>query len=234
MYPFPPDLAPEAPFPLLFPSPRSGTGVKICGLRSAAQAAAAVEAGADAIGVNLWPRSKRYLALEEAAPWLRELAGATRRVAVTVNAEDDELRRCHESGVFDLIQLHGDETPERVRRLLEQGLPVFKALGVRDRTSIAGLAGWPGATLLLDAYVPGEYGGGGEPMDWALGAEAVAALPGREIVLAGGLAPQNVAAAVRQVGPAGVDVASGVESAPGVKDPALVRAFCGAVAEASR
>jgi len=223
--------APGGPLPAaLFPAPRGGTGVKICGLRSAEQAAAAIEAGADAIGVNLWPPSKRYLALEEAVPWLRDLDGATRRVAVTVNAGIEELRRVHDRGVFDLIQLHGDESPEQVRALLEEGLPVFKALGVRDRSSIEGLAAWPGATLLLDAYVPGDYGGGGEPMDWALGAEAVAALPQREVVLAGGLAPGNVAAAIRQVRPAGVDVASGVESAPGVKDPAKMRAFCEAAA----
>jgi phosphoribosylanthranilate isomerase len=100
---------------------------------------------------------------------------------------------------------------------------------VRDRSTLEAAAAFASPTLLLDAYAPDEYGGSGETMDWALGAEAVRRWPDRQIVLAGGLVPENVAAAVRQVHPAAVDVASGVESAPGRKDPAKVRAFIEAV-----
>jgi phosphoribosylanthranilate isomerase len=166
------------------------------------------------------------------ALWNGELAGTVPRVAVTVNATDDELRALHESGVIDWFQLHGDETPERVRSLTEQGLPVFKALGVRDASMLEAASRFDSPTLLLDAYAPGAYGGSGETMDWALGAEAVKRWPDRQIVLAGGLTPENVADAVRQVHPTAVDVASGVESGPGRKDPEKVRAFIEAVRSA--
>jgi phosphoribosylanthranilate isomerase len=110
---------------------------------------------------------------------------------------------------------------------------VFKAMGVRDRDMLLSAEIYPTPTLLLDAYAPTEYGGSGETMDWALGTEAVRRWPGRQIILAGGLHPDNVAEAIRQVGPAGVDVASGVESAPGVKDLDKVRAFLDAARAAS-
>lgn len=206
------------------------TAVKVCGVRTGDQASAVIEAGADALGINFWPKSKRFIALEEALPWLLELAGVVPRVAVTVNASDDELRALHDSGGIDWLQLHGDETPDRVRSLIQQGLPVFKALGIRDEAMLDAAAEFPGSTLLLDAYAPVEYGGSGETMDWSLGAKAVQQWPDRQIVLAGGLTPDNVAEAVKQVHPAAVDVASGVESAPGLKDLALVKAFIEAAA----
>ena len=102
---------------------------------------------------------------------------------------------------------------------------MFKALGIRDAAMLEAAAEFPGETLLLDAYAPVEYGGSGDTMDWSLGAKAVQDWPDRQIVLAGGLTPGNVAAAVKQVRPAAVDVASGVESSPGVKDLDLVRRF---------
>lgn len=209
----------------LFPQAPGRVAVKICGITRANEARAIVEAGADALGINFWPKSKRFIALEEALPWLHELAGTVPRVAVTVNADDDELRRLHDSAVIDWIQLHGDETPDRVRSLTQQGLPVFKALGVRDRSSLKAAAAHDSPTLLLDAYAPNEYGGSGATMDWALGAAAVQEWPDRQIVLAGGLTPDNVAEAIRQVRPAAVDVASGVEISPGRKSLELVRAF---------
>lgn len=216
----------------LFPPDPERVAVKICGITRGEEAHAIVAAGADALGINFWPKSKRFIALAEASPWLRELAGTVPRVAVTVNATDDEIRALHESGVIDWIQLHGDETPDRVRSLTQQGLPVFKALGVKDRAMLETAADFDSPTLLLDAYAPGAYGGSGETMDWALGAEAVKRWPDRQIVLAGGLTPENVADAVRQVHPAGVDVASGVEAIPGRKNLAKVRAFIEAVRSA--
>lgn len=215
-------LAPQA---FLFPADPDRVAVKICGITRGDEAHAIVEAGADALGINFWPGSKRFIALADAAPWLRDLAGTVPRVAVTVNATDEELRAIHASGVIDWIQLHGDETPDRVRSLAREGLPVFKALGVRDASMLERAAAYDSPTLLLDAYAPGAYGGSGETMDWALGAEAVRRWPDRQIVLAGGLTPENVAEAVRQAGPAAVDVASGVESSPGRKDLEKVRAF---------
>ena len=214
----------------LFPTTPGRRAVKICGITTGAQASAIVEAGADALGINFWPKSKRYVALEAALPWLLDLAGTVPRVAVTVNATDDELIAIYESGGIDFIQLHGDETADRVRSLTKQGLPVFKAMGVKDRATLETAADYESITLLLDAYAPTEYGGSGETMDWSLGAEAVEKWPDRQIILAGGLKPGNVTEAIRQVRPAGVDVASGVESSPGVKDLELVRAFIEAAA----
>ena len=203
--------------------------VKICGIRTGEQAADIIDAGADALGINFYPKSKRFIALFEALPWLQEISDAVPRVAVTVNASDDELKRIADSGGIDWIQLHGDETSDRVESLIQQGLPVFRAMGVKDATMLSAAGAYPGKTLLLDAYAPTEYGGSGETMDWTLGARAVQQWPDRQIILAGGLVPDNVAAAVKQVCPDGVDAASGVESKPGVKDLALVRAFIDAV-----
>ncbi len=217
------------PTRFLFPRNPGRVAVKICGVTRGDEARAIVDAGADALGINFWPRSKRFVPLDHAMPWLRELADTVPRVAVTVNAEEEELHRLHDSGVIDWIQLHGDETPDRVASLRQEGLPVFKALGVRDRAALEAVADYDSPTLLLDAYVPGTYGGGGETMDWALGADAVRRWPDRQILLAGGLTPENVAAAIRRVRPAAVDVASGVESQPGRKDLAKTRDFIAAV-----
>ena len=213
----------------LFPPDLGRVAVKICGITRRDEASAVVAAGVDAIGINFWPKSKRFISLDEASPWLRELTMIVPRVAVTVNATDDELRALHDSGVIDWIQLHGDETPERVRSLTEQGLPVFKAMGVRDKAMLASAADYDSPTLLLDAYAPTEYGGSGETLDWTLGAEAVVQWPDRQIILAGGLTPENVAEAVRQVRPAAVDVASGVEISPGRKDLGKVAALIEAI-----
>jgi len=209
----------------VFPTSPGRVAVKICGIRTGDQAEAIIDAGADALGINFYPKSKRFIALDEALPWLAAIGNTVPRVAVTVNASDDELKQIANSGGIDWIQLHGDETPDRVESLTQQGLPVFRAMGVKDETMLNAAEAYPGTTLLLDAYAPTEYGGSGETMDWTLGAKAVSQWPHRQIILAGGLVPDNVAEAVTQVQPAGVDVASGVESASGVKDLALVRAF---------
>ena len=209
----------------LFPTSLTHPAVKICGIRTGEQAEAIIAAGADALGINFYPKSKRFIALDEALPWLKEIGAVVPRVAVTVNASDDELKQIAESGGIDWIQLHGNETSNRVASLAQQGLPVFRAMGVKDEAMLNEAAAFPGTTLLLDAYAPTEYGGSGETMDWTLGAQAVQQWTDRQIILAGGLVPGNVAEAVKQVQPAGVDVASGVESEPGVKDLTLVRAF---------
>lgn len=209
----------------LFPENPGRSAVKICGITTGNQASAIIDLGAGALGINFWPKSKRYIALADALPWLLDLAGTVPRVAVTVNATDDELLAIHESGGIDFIQLHGDETPHRVRSLTRQGLPVFKAMGVKDRAMLQSAADYDSPTLLLDAYAPTEYGGSGETMDWSLGAEAVKRWPERQVILAGGLTVGNVAEAIQQVRPAGVDVASGVEKCPGVKDLDAVKAF---------
>ena len=190
--------------------------VKICGITSAKDAREVVAAGADALGINFWPQSKRYIAMESARAWLPDVEVA--RVGVFVNATLAEITAILESGLIDYAQLHGDETPEFAQALADRGLPFIKALGVKDESSLAGLDRYPTDVLLLDAYCPGEYGGVGATFDWGLARQVVDGHPEKRVLLAGGLKPENVADAVVQVAPFAVDIASGVESAPGVKD----------------
>lgn len=199
--------------------------VKICGITRGDQAAETVRAGADALGINLWEKSKRFVPLAKAAGWLPALRDETTLVAVTVNASPALLDELIASHLFHAIQLHGDETPRDVAALMERGVEVIKALQVRDRQSLAAIATFPTPTILLDSYNPGLYGGAGESFPWELAAEARDLYPDKHIILAGGLTPDNIHTAVEQTQPTAVDVASGVESAPGVKDMTLVRRF---------
>lgn len=196
---------------------------KICGVTTESQADAIIDLGVDALGFNFWPKSKRFLDPAN-ADWLKNLVGRTLRIGVFVNADKETLTELLEKNFIDWAQLHGDETPEFVAELQNLGLNVFKALGVKNRDSLSHAARFEGP-LLLDAYAPTEYGGSGEQMDWALGAEAVKQFYDREVILAGGLNPGNVGSAIAQVHPAGVDVASGVEVSPGIKDLELCRQF---------
>jgi phosphoribosylanthranilate isomerase len=192
--------------------------VKICGVTSLEDARMCLDAGADAIGLNFWARSARRVDEGVAREIVRALAGQTLFVGVFVDSSADEVSRVREQVGLDCVQLHGDEPPE----MLAQFLPhAYKAVRVRGDV-LAAVRAYPGEHVLLDAYVAGLPGGTGATFDWNL-ARAVAAE--RKLTLAGGLTPANVRSAVETVEPYCVDVASGVESAPGVKDAALVRAF---------
>ncbi len=213
-----------------FDYPNGGVGVKICGVTQGEQALRIAALGADAIGVNFWPQSKRHIDFDEARPWLDELDGLVTRIGVFVNAGIDEIVRVLASGAIDCAQLHGDESPHDVDGLLQQGLPAYKALGVKDQGALDSIATYPGTAILLDAFAPREYGGTGETFDWNLGRMAVERYPGKKVVLAGGLVPGNVADAIHQAHPFAVDTASGVEAGtPGVKDMDKVERFLDAV-----
>lgn len=216
----------------MFPEP-GATRAKICGITSAEQARQIAGLGADALGLNFWPRSKRFLPVEAARSWAPALRGQVALVGVVVNASDEELKAIVDAGVVDMLQLHGDESPGRVAEVLQLGLPVIKALQVKDEASLAQLADYPVETLLLDSYNPGLYGGEGKTFPWELVAKAKSRHPAKQFILAGGLTPENVAEAVRGTLPAAVDVASGVETSPGVKDLTKVKAFIDAVRGAS-
>jgi phosphoribosylanthranilate isomerase len=192
--------------------------VKICGITRVADALAAEEAGADAIGLNFWPGSKRHVTPDAAAAIVRELPPALRRFGVFVNPTADEVSRAFDAGLIDIAQLHGNET---VAFCAQLGRPWMKALRLRD---LGQLDGWKSDLVLVDADAPG-YGGSGVTADWSL---ARAAAQSRRVILAGGLRPDNVAAAIAAVWPFGVDVASGVESAPGMKDARKIAAFVAA------
>jgi phosphoribosylanthranilate isomerase len=195
--------------------------VKICGVTTAKDAAMAADLGADAIGVNFWPGSKRYVDPGEAGPILAAIPKGVLKVGVFVNASADDVGR-HIFGLgLDRAQLHGDEVADDYATV--DPLHIVRAVRVRDAGSFAAEVGWKPALWLYDAFVEG-FGGGGAPAPWPL----IAARARRPFLLAGGLTPENVAEALRATHPEGVDVASGVERAPGVKDAAKVAAFIAA------
>ncbi len=210
------------------------TRVKICGITRLEDALAAAEAGADFLGFIFYPPSPRSVPPERAAfiiQRVRQASTAPRTVGVFVDREVSTVARIAEQCKLDGVQLHGDEPPEAVERLLAEGLLVFKAFRVRDAGAVAAMERYPASAHLLDAYVPGQPGGTGETFDWAL---AGAARRQGRILLAGGLTSENVARAVARVQPWGVDTASGVETAPGQKDHERVRRFVAAARQAAR
>lgn len=212
----------------MFPDP-SRLNIKVCGITQPEQAGVLFALGADAVGINLWPKSKRHMPLETAVKSLQTVAAKNALVAVLVNPDDALLDGAISSGLFQALQLHGDETPAQVGALMERGVNVIKALQVRDAASLAQIGDYPCTAILLDAYNPGTYGGGGHAFPWELAVRAQEMYPQKQILLSGGLTPDNVRQAVEQTHPVAVDVASGVESHPGSKDLMMVARF---VAEA--
>lgn len=208
--------------------------VKICGVRTEADALAAADAGADAIGLNFYPRSKRRLTRDQAAGVAAAARGRVACVGVFVNEPADRIRRLVDQLGLHAIQLHGDEPPDTVARLAPTPVILARRIGPSGMAGVAGdvtacrAAGRPPAALLADAPVAGGYGGGGEPFDWRQVADRGESLGGVPLMLAGGLTPENVAEAIRVARPEGVDVASGVERSPGEKDPLRVAAFVAA------
>ncbi len=207
------------------------TRVKICGLRDAATMDAAIAAGASYLGFVFFPKSPRNVSIAEAATLAAAVPAGIAKTALVVDADDATLDAILAEVPLDVLQLHGTETPERVVALRARyGLPVMKAVGVADATDLAALEtyGKVADQLLVDAKPPKEAnlpGGNGLSFDWQLIAGRRWPVPW---MLAGGLTPDNVAEAIRLTGAAQVDVSSGVESAPGVKDPDLIAAFCAA------
>lgn len=202
------------------------TRVKVCGITRVGDAQAAAEAGADAIGLVFYPPSPRRLSLEQARLLRRAVPPFVSAVALFVNPSAEEVWRVLDTVGPDLLQFHGEETAEFCGRF---GVPYIKACRVRAGVDLleylrpfADAAGW-----LADAYVEG-YGGAGASFDWSL----VPAERGRPLILSGGLTRANVGEAIRRVRPWAVDVSSGVESAKGIKDAALIAAFIAEVRNA--
>jgi phosphoribosylanthranilate isomerase len=199
--------------------------VKICGITSAADALAAIEYGADALGFNFCPRSKRYIDLETAREWIEKLPPKICKVAVLVDPTWAEARRIGQLTFIDALQLHGNESPEFCQRLAKSGIRFAKALAVTDTKSIADIPSFSTDTFVLDSAFRGEFGGSGKTFPWQLARRFIESHLTFRVILAGGLTPENVAQAVSEVRPFAVDVTSGVESRPGRKDRALLRAF---------
>lgn len=218
------------------------THIKICGITTLKDALAAIEAGADMLGFNFYIKSPRYLTPErcqEITTVLQKDFSHITLVGVFVNSAVSEIRTILEIARLDLAQLHGDETPEM---LAELGQRAYKAIRLKTEpgtdfeadepiTSAIRFSGSESVTssapaLLVDAAVKGVYGGSGMVADWSAAAKLSKRFP---LLLAGGLTPENVSEAVRQVRPWGVDVASGVESSPGVKNAEKMKAFVHAI-----
>jgi phosphoribosylanthranilate isomerase len=205
--------------------------IKHCGITSVHDARMAVEAGAWALGMIFWPGSLRRCEIDEAQRVAAALRRTVHLTGVFVNARLDEIDAAVEIGSLDFVQLHGDEGPafcgEVARRT---GAKVIKAVRVRSRAALQAAAAYHTDFVLLDAYVPGLPGGTGQTVDWELVRQARYAAP---IILSGGLNPRNVGAAIAATHPFAVDVASGTERAPGIKDPGKLEAFGEAVRTAS-
>jgi len=201
------------------------TKVKICGITSVEDALVAVEAGADALGFVFFEKSPRNLDPARAAHIIATIPPFVQAVGLFVNAPLEFVNSTAEQCGLDLVQLHGDESPEYCRSVLRRVIKVFR---VKGPESLATLSSYRVAGYLLDAYHPHLYGGTGETFDWEC---VVAAKDAGPVILAGGLTPENVAAAVARVAPYAVDVSSGVEAAPGRKDHEKVRRF---IAEAKK
>jgi phosphoribosylanthranilate isomerase len=204
------------------------TRVKICGITSWTDARAALAAGADALGFVFYERSPRRIAVDAAAAILRRLPPFVAKVGLFVDAPEETVRQTAAACGLDTLQFHGAESPEYCRRFSQT---VYKAFRVRDRGVFQGLPQYATTAWLLDSCVAGQPGGTGTRFDWSLAAEAVRL--GTPVILAGGLTPENVPDAIRQVRPYAVDVSSGVEASPGVKDAAKLNAFLAAVTRAT-
>lgn len=205
------------------------TKIKICGIKTINDAVAAMDAGADLIGFNFYPKSPRYVEVGMVRNIMSVVRqdGRAKSVGVFVNASVGEILATMETLGLNLAQLHGDETVEMLNQLNGKGFKAFR--GIPE--NVDGFVRSEAPTFLVDASVKGVYGGSGITADWDGAAELAKKYP---LLLAGGLTPENVAEAVGRVKPWGVDVASGVESAPGKKDPRKMKAFVREVREASR
>lgn len=206
----------------------SAARVKICGLRDVGMMQAAVDVGASYVGLVFFPKSPRNVTPREATVVAQAVPPGVAKVALVVNADDAQLDAIVDQVPLDILQLHGAETPERVATIRARyGLPVMKALGVADAGDLAAISDYAAVAdqLLIDAKPPKDAslpGGNGLSFDWRLIAGRRWPVPW---MLAGGLTPDNVAEAIRLTGARQVDVSSGVESAPGVKDAALMARF---------
>lgn len=202
----------------------STVSLKICGVTTREDAEQLVTLGVDALGVNFWPKSKRYLAPEDAG-WLIDLAGKILRVGVFVNEDPELPLRLVHQGYLDVVQLHGDEQPEDAAPFRDADVPFIKAIGVKTVDDLKRATEYGAVAILLDAHAPGIYGGTGEVFDWEVASSFRRQHPELPVILAGGIVPENAGLAAMSVQPAALDIASGAEISPGIKDFQKVSGF---------
>ena len=213
----------------LFTSP---TSLKVCGITTEADVVGLIGRGVEALGFNFWQHSKRYIEPAQAAEFSSHYFEQIIRVGVFVNAECADVYRLLDEGVIDVAQLHGDESIAYCQEFVQRGYPFIKAIGVKNSDSLVHVGEYGATAILLDAHAPDVYGGTGDTFDWNLAQRVMAEHPELPLMLAGGITAENAAEAAAQVKPCALDVASGAESAPGVKDFAKVEALLAAVESA--
>lgn len=204
----------------------SSIKVKICGLRRPGDVEVCVAAGADMIGLNLWPGSKRHITFEKAREWLPDFESQIARVAVLVRPEWEFVVRIVQSGCFDWVQLHGEEPPEFVNQVVGLGLPVIYAIKTEEKKLNPNLADAVTCQhFLLDSAVGNYFGGTGHRIAEKSLIEALTCYQLKSLFIAGGLRPSNVGQVARLPGVDGVDTAGGVEVSPGIKSSPAIHAF---------
>lgn len=202
--------------------------VKICGITNAADALASIEAGADALGLNCYRGSRRFIEIDRAADWLLDLPTGTKRIAVLVNPTAEDALRVAGLPFIDGLQLHGSESEEFCATLIERGVRFAKALPANDSEQLAKASKFGTDTIVLDSGGLEMFGGSGKVFPWSIAKRFVEEHPALRVVLAGGLKPDNVAQAVAEARPFAVDVTTGVEASSGRKDHILLREFVAA------
>jgi phosphoribosylanthranilate isomerase len=200
--------------------------IKICGLTTPQDAEAAIQFGADALGFNFFPGSRRYVGSKTA--WISALPENVEKIAIVVNPGWTEAKAIAGLQGITALQLHGMETPGFCKRLREAGIRFEKALPIGSIDSLNNVADFSTRTILLDSSSSGEFGGSGRGFPWEIARRFIDANPALQVILAGGLTPENVGSAIAAVRPFGVDVTTGVESVPGRKDHGRLRAFIAA------
>jgi len=195
--------------------------LKICGITQQSTAQSLIELGVDALGFNFWPQSKRYLNPQEAQAWVPQLKDSVIRIGLFVNQSFEHIQSLHQQGLFDYAQLHGEESPEFVERLITHHIPCIKALRIHNESDITLISAFQDtgiSAFLLDAYHPQEQGGSGHSFDWSILSHSTITACTIPIILAGGINQTNITKATQVPGIIALDVASGAESSPGIQD----------------
>lgn len=207
----------------------TGTSLKVCGITTQSDALKLIDLEVPALGFNFWPKSKRYISPDKAASFTPELKDKTLRVGVFVNEKKHKVLELLEQNVIDIPQFHGDETPEYCSYFFDRGVPFIRAIGVQNSNSMSKALEYRASAILLDAHAPSEYGGTGDTFDWNLAKEFVTQNPALPVLLAGGITAENAALAAATVKPTALDLASGSESSPGIKDIEKVKSILKAI-----
>jgi len=196
--------------------------LKICGITTHQDALKLIKLNIPALGFNFWNKSKRYITPQKALEFAPQLKGNILRVGVFVNATHTEIFHLLKNDTIDVIQLHGDEDTTYCQQLAQQldqsNHPIIKAIGVKNQNSLNNLSDYHASAILLDAHAPETYGGTGDTFDWNLAKQVIQDHPDLPIILAGGITAENAAEASSTVNPCILDVASGAEISPGIKD----------------